>query len=110
MVTKNPYLQGGVIMVGPEIEITLKKKKKFENGRLQFEEYRFRAVEVFHENKLKQDRFGIENSCCFVLKPGKAVPAPGDRICVSSKEHEILITRMCVDITGKCRGIRCVTG
>ena len=55
MVTKHSYLQGGVIMVGPEIEITLKKKKSFENGRLLFEEHRFRAVEVFHENKLKKE-------------------------------------------------------
>ena len=96
-------------MVGPVTEIILKKKKSFENGRLLFEEYRFRAVEVFQEKKLKEDRFGIEHSGCFVLEPGNAVPEPGDRICVSSKDHEILAVKMCMDITGKCRGIRCTT-
>ena len=89
--------------------ITLKKAAENDSGAEGEAGYKIPAVLTAEEHKTCDRIRGETGGRVYLLFCEKILPAPGNIIIDMEKEYEITEVKICRDISGKVRAVRCTT-
>ena len=89
--------------------ITLKKVSETDSGAESGAGYEIPAVLSKEEHKSCDRIRGEPGGRVYLLFPEKVFPVPGDIIVDMETEYEITEIKICRDVSGKVRAVRCTT-
>lgn len=89
--------------------ITLKKVSETDSGAESETGYEIPAVLSKEEHKSCDRARGEPGGRVYLLFPEEVFPVPGDIIIDMKTEYEITEIKVCRDVSGKVRAVRCTT-
>ena len=98
-----------VDMTSEKYPITLKKSPGTVPGENEITEYTIPAIKIMEVQKESNSIAGSPGGNIYLLTDCGILPVPGDIIRDGTKEFSIIETKICRDISGKIRAVRCIT-
>ena len=98
-----------VDMTSEKYPITLKKSGEMIPGENKITEHTIPAIKIMEVQKESNTIAGSPGGNIYLLTDCRVLPVPGDIIRDGEKEFSIIETKICRDISGKIRAVRCVT-
>ena len=98
-----------VDMTSEKYPITLKKSPGTSHGENEITEYTIPAIKIMELQNESNTIAGSPGRNIYLLTDCGILPVPGDIIRDGDKEFSIIETKICRDISGKIRAVRCVT-
>lgn len=98
-----------VDMTSKKYLITLKKYPGAIPGENEITEYTIPAVKITEVRKESNSVSGSPGGNIYLLTDCGILPVPGDIIRDGEKEFSIIETKICRDVSGKIRAVRCIT-
>ena len=96
-------------MTSKKYPITLKKYSGMIPGENEITEHTVSAIKVNELQKEGNSAAGPGGGNIYLLTDCGILPVPGDIIRDGGKEFSIIETKVCRDISGKIRAVRCIT-
>jgi hypothetical protein len=98
-----------VDMTSEKYPITLKKSPGAIPGENEITEYTVPAIKITEVQKESNSIAGSPGRNIYLLTDCGIIPVPGDIIRDGAKEFSIIETKICRDISGRIRAVRCIT-